>query len=211
MAVTLTIDQLRVAVRAGDSPEELSDLTRLLAVGTALVLNHAPSAPDVIASQAVVMVVGQLYDKPIAGVNFNAAFRQCGAVSLLQKWRIHEVGGLTDTELAALVEVQTGEIYAWAQATDDAPVLIPDNAVSTRTGALSLTLSVTSYIVFAQASTLNDFAIIIGAGGDVLNVFPKGATTFQHNGVQHSYWLSTLEQRAEGTATRRNFQFVRSG
>ena len=44
MAITLTIEELRIAVRAGDSPEELSDLTRLLAVGTALVLNHAPSS-----------------------------------------------------------------------------------------------------------------------------------------------------------------------
>ena len=153
------------------------------------------------------MVAGQLYDRPIAGVNFNAAFRQCGAVSLLQPWRVHEVGGLTDTELAALAEVATREIFAWSQATQAAPTVLPNNAVVTMVNALSLTLGGPGYIVFAQAATLNDFTIIISAGGDVLQLFTKGAATFQHNGVQHSYWLSTLEQRA-GT---RNFQFVRSG
>ena len=44
MAVTLTVEELKNALRLGDSPEELAEATRLLAYASEAVVKHAPSA-----------------------------------------------------------------------------------------------------------------------------------------------------------------------
>ena len=64
MAVTITIAELRNAVRTEASTEEDQILTRLLSVGTALVEMAAPDAPDPIQNEATVRVAAYLYDQP---------------------------------------------------------------------------------------------------------------------------------------------------
>ena len=94
MAVTLTVDQLRDGVRAGDTQQETDVLTRLLAVATAMVEKHAPNAPEAVQNEAVVRVASYLFDQPNASARqaYSSAFRNSGARGLLLPWRVHGLG-----------------------------------------------------------------------------------------------------------------------
>ena len=46
MAVTITVEGLRAALRLNDTPEETAEVTRLLAYATEAVVQAAPDAPD---------------------------------------------------------------------------------------------------------------------------------------------------------------------
>lgn len=97
MAVTLTVDQLRNGVRAGDSAEETEILTRLLAVATAAVEQYATSAPAAVQNEAVVRLSGYLYDQPNAPRSGTNALRHSGAWALLAQWRVQRATPLTDS------------------------------------------------------------------------------------------------------------------
>lgn len=92
--MALTVDQLRVAIRAGNSSAETAILTRLLAVSQAIVEVTAPGAPEPVKDEAAVRIAGYLFDQPNAGarVNYASASRNSGALSLLSKWRVHRAG-----------------------------------------------------------------------------------------------------------------------
>ena len=94
MAVTLTVAELRNAVRTEESTEEDQILTRLLAVGTALVDRAAPAAPDAIANEATVRVAAYLFDQPPSarGNGTANALRNSGAAGLLLPFRVHRAG-----------------------------------------------------------------------------------------------------------------------
>ena len=94
MAITLTVPELATACRVGDSTDETAQLTRLLAVASALVLKNSPDAPDDIQNEAVIRVTGYLWDQPGAspGTSYNNAMRNSGALSLLLPWRVHRAG-----------------------------------------------------------------------------------------------------------------------
>ena len=94
MAVTLTVDQLRDGIRAGDTQQETAILTRLLSVGTALVQKHAPNAPEAVQNEAVVRLAGYLFDQPTvtARQGYASALRNSGARALLLPWRVVGVG-----------------------------------------------------------------------------------------------------------------------
>ena len=66
MAVTLTLAELRAALRLSDSPEETAEVTRLLAYCTEAVEKHVPTAPDTIHNEAVRRLCGYLFDMPEA-------------------------------------------------------------------------------------------------------------------------------------------------
>ena len=89
MTVTITDEALRLAVRVGDAPDEIAELSRLKAVAAERVTRYAPDAPDVIHDQAVVQYVGDLYDRPMASrfTAFAASFRNSGAMALLSDYR----------------------------------------------------------------------------------------------------------------------------
>ena len=95
--MALTVDDVRVAVRAGNSAQETAVLDRLLKVAKALVKEHAPAAPDTMKTEACVRVVGYLFDQPNAGrgVAFGDALGNSGAASLLEPWRPIRAGALT--------------------------------------------------------------------------------------------------------------------
>ena len=90
MAVTITAVELRAALRLGDTPEETTEATRLLATATELVTNHAPDAPDAVANEAVVRLAGYLFDQPFSPSTerYANAFRNSGAASLLVRYRV---------------------------------------------------------------------------------------------------------------------------
>ena len=91
MAVTLTVDQLRNALRAGDTTEETEILTRLLAVATETIGLYAPDAPDAIANEASVRLAGYLFDAPNVSPQGTNALRNSGAQAMLALWRVQRV------------------------------------------------------------------------------------------------------------------------
>ena len=105
--MAVTVGQLAAALRVtqGENPAEplLSELTRLLGVGQALVDLWAPAAPTVIKDEAVVLVAGYLFDKPSSpsGRAYANAFSASGAQALLSPWFV--APSLLDSMAAAIV------------------------------------------------------------------------------------------------------------
>ena len=98
MAVTLTLEQVAGAIRVETPLEEpdTSIVTRLLAVGTELVTEFAPDAPDAVQNEAVIRLAGYLYDQPQAGWDrrYANAIGNSGAYILLYPYkrrRVHVV------------------------------------------------------------------------------------------------------------------------
>ena len=97
--MALTVTSLAAALRLGDGvvePEEplLSILTRLLNVGSEIVLARAPAAPDEIKDEAIIRLSGYLYDSPAAaqGDGYGYAWRHSGAGSLASSWIEERLG-----------------------------------------------------------------------------------------------------------------------
>ena len=95
MAVTLTdVNQLAAAMRLTDGTDgslvepELGIVTRLLAVGTALVTEIAPETPGAVADETIIRFCSYLYDSPNVspGQQYAAAWRNSGAASLVSRW-----------------------------------------------------------------------------------------------------------------------------
>ena len=89
MAVTISVSDVASAIRAGDSESETADITRLVAVATAVVERHTPLAPDVLHNEAVRLIVGYWFDAPNTWryTAFAGVFRNCGARALLADYR----------------------------------------------------------------------------------------------------------------------------
>ena len=86
MAVTITADAVRDALRLGDSVEEADEVTRLLATATALIQERAPDAPDAVANEAAIRLCAFLYDKPNYSERVSSLWRNSGAGELLLQW-----------------------------------------------------------------------------------------------------------------------------
>ena len=110
MAVTITVDELRVALRLQSSDAEIAQATRLLAYATAAVEKHVPeNLPDAIANEAVIRLSGYLFDQPNAGrgSTYANALRNSGAAAILLPYRIHRAGSTADAVEAAQQAVGT--------------------------------------------------------------------------------------------------------
>ena len=94
MAVTITLEELRAALRLNESTEETAEVTRLLAYATEGVTRHVPTAPDVVYNEAVRWLAGYLYDMPEAarGDGYANGLRNSGASRILLPWRVHRAG-----------------------------------------------------------------------------------------------------------------------
>ena len=111
MAVTLTVDQLRNAVRVDDNTESNEILTRLLSVATERVQVNAPGAPEATQNEAVIRFAGYIYDQPnssAARLDYSSAFRNSGAASLLLPWRVHSARSVKDAAAAAMDAASPG-------------------------------------------------------------------------------------------------------
>ena len=91
---TITVAELAAAIRVGDSAEETAEVERLLGYAVEAVSKHAPTAPAVVANEAVVRLVGYLFDAPTAGRRdaFAFALRSSGAARMLLPYVIHGAG-----------------------------------------------------------------------------------------------------------------------
>lgn len=92
MALTLTNEEVRAAIKAGDSTQEIAVITRLLLVATELVNKFCPGAPDPIQAQCAIQFIGYVFDSPTSSPyrsDFSTAWRNCGAANLALPWRIH--------------------------------------------------------------------------------------------------------------------------
>ena len=112
MAVTLT--ELAAALRLGDGIHAPAEpvhviLTRLMAVGAALVDEAAPAAPTAIRDEAIVLLAGYLYDQPSApsGDRYSAAWRNSGAESLTTHFVERRAVGAAAEPLPALALLWT--------------------------------------------------------------------------------------------------------
>ena len=91
--VTITVEQLAVAVRLSTDPTaavvepDLGILTRQLAVATAYVNHRAPDVPVETGNEAVVLIAGWLYDSAPSGRRtVQAAYSHSGAAGLLSPY-----------------------------------------------------------------------------------------------------------------------------
>ena len=96
MAVTLTIERLRTALRLGATTEETTEAQRLLVYASTAVTKHAPDAPDAVQDEAAVRLAGYLYDQPFAssGNKYKNALRNSGAAAILLPYRVHRAGSV---------------------------------------------------------------------------------------------------------------------
>ena len=94
MAVTITVEGLRAALRLNDTPEETAEVTRLLAYASEAVVKHVPDAPNVAQNEAVRRLSGYLFDQPEAGrgMAYANAMRSSGAARMLLPYRVHRAG-----------------------------------------------------------------------------------------------------------------------
>ena len=89
-----TIEELRLYAKEGDSPSEILNLQRLLAVAVARVDRYAPDAPQIDKDQAAYHYAAYMSNQPSAsgGVFYANAWRYSGAVELLKEFKVWRVG-----------------------------------------------------------------------------------------------------------------------
>ena len=137
MAVSLTAAQLSASMRLGDSAEELTEATRLLAYSTAAVERLAPGAPEVIQNEACIRLSAYLFDMPNAGRGAGHAdvLRNSGVLALLLPYRIHRAGSTAGAVAAAQAAVGTvGNPVTGVSITgDELTITFADGAVVTLT------------------------------------------------------------------------------
>ena len=104
MAITLTVEDLRDALRLGTTDEETSQVTRLLGYATAAIENYVETAPDPIHNEAAIRLAGYLFDQPFASrgrADYSNAFRFSGAANILAPHRRRQLGLSADSDLPA--------------------------------------------------------------------------------------------------------------
>ena len=108
MAVTMTAAELLGALRLGDSTEEVTEATRLLAFSSEAVVKYAPAASDIAHNESCRRLAGYLFDQPEAarGAAYANAMRNSGAQRMLLPYRTHRLG-LSDAVAEAQAAVGT--------------------------------------------------------------------------------------------------------
>ena len=109
MAVTMTAAELFAALRLGDSAEELTEVTRILAFVSESVVQYAPGASDLAHTEACRRMAGYLYDQPEAarGDAYANAMRNSGAARMLFAFRAHRLGIADAVEVAQQAAIGT--------------------------------------------------------------------------------------------------------
>ena len=98
MAVTLSVPELLVELRLGDSTEEVQLATRRLGYASVAVVKSTPDAPDAVHNEAAVRLAAYLYDQPNAptGDGYANALRSSGAARILLPYRVHRAGSTAE-------------------------------------------------------------------------------------------------------------------
>lgn len=94
-----SLKSVKLALRI-DGDDLDSQLTRNIAAAGALAHQQAPHAPESVADEAVVRMVGWLWEGPTAPgeVSEAGAWRRCGAEGLLAPWTVRRAGAIGGTE-----------------------------------------------------------------------------------------------------------------
>ena len=105
MVVMITVEDLRQELRAGDTTEETSLITRRLGYAAVAVEQYAPDAPDTVHDEAAIRLASYLYDQPTSAPRsgFANAIRNSGAARMLLPYRIHRAGSTAE----AIADVQS--------------------------------------------------------------------------------------------------------
>jgi len=108
MAVTITLADLIVAIRAGGDVDAIDPaveaVVKHLSDGAqAVIEDYAPNAPEGVQNAAQIRLVGWLYDSDIERPRSGSALRSSGAESLLAHFRIHRAGVLGGTAVAPVL------------------------------------------------------------------------------------------------------------
>jgi len=107
MAVNLTVDRLKAAMRLGPTAEETTRATELLEVATQLIRDHLrdayDDAPASLCSEAAIRIASYLYDQPhvARGPGLANAGRNSGAWRLLLRYRLIGAGSTKEAAEAA--------------------------------------------------------------------------------------------------------------
>lgn len=85
MAVTINAEQLRSALKIGETQEESAEITRLLAFARSVVERRAGSAPMEVCNEAIIRLAAFYYDRPFwhRGALAESAMRNSGAGEIL--------------------------------------------------------------------------------------------------------------------------------
>lgn len=100
MAVTLTVAELRSAMRLGNSVDETTEATRLLAYATEAISRHLGTAyagaPEAVVNEAAIRLGSYLFDQPSTsrGPGYSNAIRNSGAATILLPYRLHTAGSI---------------------------------------------------------------------------------------------------------------------
>ena len=87
--MAVTAEQLRNALRLGETEAEGELAERLRDVAVAIITQHAPvDAPDVVVDEAAIRIAGYLYDQPLVsrGAAYANAYKNSGAASLIRPY-----------------------------------------------------------------------------------------------------------------------------
>lgn len=98
--MALTVEQLAAAIRVGTSDAEIAEVTRIKEYGEAEIIRFAARAPSTAKDEALIRIVGYLYDAPTTA--YANAFQNSGAAAMLLPYRVHRAGivsGATATEV----------------------------------------------------------------------------------------------------------------
>jgi len=99
MAVTISAAEVAVAIRAATDANEVPGpvatvLNFLVPAASAILLRHAPDAPDAIHDAALIRLAGWLYDADPTDRRLADALTVSGAAQLLAQWRTHRAGAI---------------------------------------------------------------------------------------------------------------------
>lgn len=96
----LHVNDLRAALKFGNTTDETVELTRLLSVGSELVnrYSNGSTVPDDIKAEAIIRVCGYIVDSPFSspGDAYAGAFHNSGARGLIHPWREQRAGNICD-------------------------------------------------------------------------------------------------------------------
>ena len=112
MAVTITVQQLALEMRVGDTAAETELVTRRLAYATVAIERHLgivyATTPEAVLNEATIRLCSYIYDQPTSsgGLAFGNAMRFSGAARMLLPYRLHKVS--TTAEAVALVNDAVG-------------------------------------------------------------------------------------------------------
>ena len=102
MAVTITQQEVAVAIRAATSADDIPApvaevLKFLFPAASAIILTYAPGAPDSVHDASMIRLCGWLYEADPADPSAARPLQASGTAPLLAQWRVQRAGVISGT------------------------------------------------------------------------------------------------------------------